>query len=116
VSDEPDPERLLSEALRAQAVRAPQPAPRQPSPGDGDPVLKLLSGSDSHHQLLSGRASDTDGGFRPVAPFERPTVTDSGYTARLRNRPTPLSAWWIVLLAVLLGLAAGAVVGLISVV
>jgi hypothetical protein len=34
----------------------------------------------------------------------------------LRNRPTPLSAWWIVLLAVLLGLAAGAVVGLISVV
>ena len=30
--------------------------------------------------------------------------------------PTQLSAWWIVLLAVLLGLAAGAVIGLISII
>jgi hypothetical protein len=95
VSKEPDPERLLAQALRAQAVRAPRadPAPT------GEPVL--LSGGDS---LLSGRS------------VERSTaVTDSRYTAQLRQRPAPLSVWWIVLLAVLLGLAAGAVVGLVSV-
>jgi hypothetical protein len=42
-------------------------------------------------------------------------VTSS--TARLPVAPAAqLSAWWIVLLAVLLGLAAGAVIGLISIV
>jgi hypothetical protein len=94
VSKEPDPERLLAQALRAQAVRAPR---TEPVPA-GEPVL--LSGGDS---LLSGRS------------VERPTaVTDSQYTAQLA-RSAPLSVWWIVLLAVLLGLAAGAVVGLVSV-
>jgi hypothetical protein len=95
VSKEPDPERLLAQALRAQAVRAPR---TDPVPA-GEPVL--LSGGDS---LLSGRS------------IEQPTaVTDSQYTAQLRSRPAPLSVWWIVLLAILLGLAAGAVVGLVSV-
>lgn len=82
-------------------------------PGQGpDPLLKLISGTDHQHDLLSGRASDTVG----IAPtgglaFAAP------HTARL---PTPvqtqISAWWIVLLAVLLGLAAGAVVGLLSII
>ncbi|HEX5401134.1 MAG TPA: hypothetical protein VFX16_02390 [Pseudonocardiaceae bacterium] len=101
MSDQPDPERLLSEALRAQAVRAPRADP------DSDPVLKLLSGTDQHG-LLSGRASDTVG-VPPV--LERPTAQQ--YTPM--PAVAPLSAWWIVLLAVLLGLAAGAVVGLVSV-
>jgi hypothetical protein len=100
VSDQPDPEKLLAEALRAQAVRAPRAEP----PPDSDPVLKLLSGTDAQHGLLSGRASDTVG----VPPVPH-------YTAQLPRSPAPLSAWWIVLLAVLLGLAAGAVVGLVSV-
>jgi hypothetical protein len=109
VSDQPDPERLLAEALRAQAVRAPRadPATIQPSPPDSDPVLRLLSGTDAEHDLLSGRASDTVG--VPPVPTAQP------YPTVLDRRPTPLSAWWVVLLAVLLGLAAGAVVGLVSV-
>jgi hypothetical protein len=94
-------ERLLAEALRAQAVRAPLPDPaRRPD----EPALPLYSGQDA---LLSGRASDT---------MHLPPVG-----APLAGRVPPpapsgqLAAGWIVLLAVLLGLAAGAVVGLVSI-
>lgn len=118
MNEQPDPERLLAEALRAQAVRAPMPAPG--AAPDSDPLLKLMSGTDEHHDLLSGRASDTDQTdsnetLARTTGVDRPTaVTDSRYTAR--PVPAPLSVWWIVVLAVLLGLAAGAVVGLVSVV
>ncbi|HEX4701118.1 MAG TPA: hypothetical protein VH352_03230 [Pseudonocardiaceae bacterium] len=111
--EQPDPERLLAEALRAQAVRAPLEAASQP-----DPLLKLLSGTDAQHDLLSGRASDTIG-IPPAGPaMNQPTSLPTGppRTARLPAAAAPMSAWWIVLLAVLLGLAAGAVVGLISIV
>ncbi|HEX4722879.1 MAG TPA: hypothetical protein VH333_10220 [Pseudonocardiaceae bacterium] len=109
MSERPDPERLLAEALRAQAVRAPLV-----DTGHGsDPLLRLISGADQSHDLLSGRAPDTvgvpaPGGLAFGAPHN---------TARLPvTVPTQLSAWWIVLLAVLLGLAAGAVIGLLSII
>jgi hypothetical protein len=106
MSEQPDPERLLAEALRAQAVRAPLVEPDTGS----DPLLKLLSGNDGQYDLLSGRASDTIG-IRPTGrPYQPPDTT------RLAATPVQMSAWWIVLLAVLLGLAAGAVVGLLSIV
>jgi hypothetical protein len=105
VTEQPDPERLLAEALRAQAVRAPVESTGPVTP---DPLVKLLSGADERYELLSGRASETIG--FATGPVAAPT------TARLRVAPRQLSAWWIVLLAVLLGLAAGAVVGLISIV
>lgn len=106
MTDQPDPERLLAEALRAQAVRA----PRADTGSGPDPLLKLFSGT-GEHDLLSGRASDTMN-VPPAGP-----VVGSSSTARLPTTvPTQLSAWWIVLLAVLLGLAAGAVVGLISII
>jgi hypothetical protein len=121
VSDEPDPERLLAEALRAQAVRAPMAEPVTPpvppvvappaAEPDGNPVLKLLSGTDEHG-LLSGSAPDTLD--LPVGPVHR-NAPPPRSPARRPDRPAPLSVWWIVLLAVLLGLAAGAVVGLVSV-
>jgi hypothetical protein len=101
VTDQPDPERLLAEALRAQAVRAPVPSTGPVTP---EPPLKLLSGTD---QLLSGRVSETIS-FQP-----RPAAPE---TTQLAARPRQISAWWIVLLAILLGLAAGAVVGLISII
>ena len=105
MSEQPDPERLLAEALRAQAVRA----PRADSGSEPDPLLKLFSGTEAN-DLLSGRAPDTMD-IRPTGAVAAPS------TARLPvTRPTQLSAWWIVLLAVLLGLAAGAVVGLISII
>ncbi|HEY0808077.1 MAG TPA: hypothetical protein VGD84_23625 [Pseudonocardiaceae bacterium] len=106
MNEQPDPERLLAEALRAQAVRAPL---ENGDPGS-DPLLKLFSGTDHEHDLLSGRAPDTVGIPPAGLAFGAPT------TARLPVTPTQISAWWIVLLAVLLGLAAGAVVGLISIV
>lgn len=108
MSERPDPERLLAEALRAQAVRAPLADSGQGS----DPLLKLISGADHHHELLSGRASDTVG-----VPPAGALVFGAPNTARLPvTVPTQLSAWWIVLLAVLLGLAAGAVIGLLSII
>ncbi len=79
-----DPERLLAEALRAQAARAPRAEPPEPA---------LFSGSD----LISG----TDLHRRPVEPTER-----------LAPEPTP--ALWVVAVALLLGLATGAVVGLLT--
>jgi hypothetical protein len=126
VSEQPDPERLLAEALRAQAVRAPlvdpasQPGLRSgPGTGHGgaasdrspfgppNPLVPLLSGTDSHHDLISGRTSDTLG-LPVVGP--RPQAGRGNVTLVRRQ----LSGWWIVVLAVLLGAAAGAVVGLIS--
>jgi hypothetical protein len=97
VSSDGDPERLLAEALRAQAVQAPLPDPAT----DGEP--RLLSGTDAHPELLSGRA-DTVG---------VPTYALEPATVHVTRRA--LSVWWIVVLAILLGLAAGAVVGLVSV-
>ncbi|HEX3650366.1 MAG TPA: hypothetical protein VHV49_18225 [Pseudonocardiaceae bacterium] len=105
MSDGPDgnaeQERLLAEALRAQAVRGPMADPaRRP---DDDQVLRLFSGQDA---LFSGRVSDTVG---------LPPVVADPRTEHVTRPPAQLSAGWIVLLAVLLGLAAGAVVGLVSI-
>lgn len=94
-----DPERLLAEALRAQATRAPLPAEETT---DTTPVLGgygLLSGSDVR-----------------LAPREEPTVRRlPDETARLEE-PPQVHAGLIMLLALLLGLAAGAVVGLLTLV
>ena len=106
MTDEAEQERLLAEALRAQAVRAPVPDPARPEP-------RLLSGQD----VISGREPDAQAprtvGLRPgLAPGLAPGTTR---IPRTTGQAPPLSVWWIVLLAVLLGLAAGAVVGLVSI-
>jgi hypothetical protein len=88
VTDE-DPERLLSEALRAQAIRA---------PADTAPVgYGLLSGSDVKVPL----------------PKAQPAAEA---TTRIEEPPRQVPATLILLLALLLGLAAGAVVGLLTLV
>lgn len=87
---EADPERLLAEALRAQATRAPAPEP-QPGTVGG---YGLLSGSDY-----------ADPAPGPPEPVEA--------TARLAVAESP-RAWWVLLVAALLGVAAGAVVGLLT--
>ena len=82
-----DPERLLAEALRAQAIRA---------PADTSPVgYGLLSGSDVKVPL----------------PKAKPAAVET--TTRLEP-PRQVSAGLVLLLALLLGLAAGAVVGLLT--
>ena len=83
-----DPERLLSEALRAQAIRAPAPDTSSPV-GYG-----LLSGSEFN-------------GLTPSAPA-------SEETTRIAEPPRQLPAVLILLLSLVLGLAAGAVVGLLT--
>jgi hypothetical protein len=86
VAKDKDPEQLLSEALRAQAVNAGPPA----SPGFG-----LLSGSDL------GMASRVETMAEEPVEMVWP-----------RRR---FSGWVILLLAIVLGLAAGAVTGLVTV-
>jgi hypothetical protein len=78
-----DPEKLIAEALRAQATRA---------PADTSPVgYGLLSGSD-------------------LPPSLRPPEK----TERVVQEPRQVPATLILLLSLLLGLAAGAVVGLLT--
>jgi hypothetical protein len=86
VAKEKDPEQLLAEALRAQAVNAGPPA----SPGFG-----LLSGSDL------GMASRVE------------TLAEDPVEVVWQRRR--LGGGVILLLALVLGLAAGAVVGLVTV-
>jgi hypothetical protein len=78
-----DPERLLAEALRAQAARTP----------------------------LS--ESPTVGGFGLLSGSDLPLVAQTEPTARFEPRPR---TWlrWVVLIALLLGLAAGSLVGLLT--
>ena len=99
-----DPERVIAEALRAQAARTPLPSAESTqvnaAPGFGlaGSGYGLLSGSDLALSL-------------PTSRIESPTVASA--TRRIEpERRVSLGA--ILLLAVVLGLAAGAVVGLVT--
>ena len=98
-----DPERLVAEALRAHAARTPLPG-TAPAPDEGTgPVL-------GGYGLLSGSGVT----MPPRRP--EPTVRDTTTGVETsRIEPAPGIAFgWIFLLALLLGLAAGAVVGLVT--
>jgi hypothetical protein len=113
-AEEPDPERLLADALRAQAVRTPMPVTPHPEP-QPEHALPLLSGAEPGYGLLSGQESATTRG--PATPYqERGTqyTRDPG-TTRLRPQRRPLAAAWVLLLALVLGLAVGVAVGVLSV-
>lgn len=85
-----DPEKLLSEALRAQATRA---------PADTSPVgYGLFSGSDLPAALRKSAESATEA--TPAHQFVQ--------------QPRQIPATLILLLALLLGLASGAVIGLLT--
>lgn len=114
------PEQLLSEALRAKAVQAPsqsaadaaaqdEPAKvADPEPADASGgAPELLVGTEPEFELLSGRdyALSPQPVHQAAAP-EPPTATRSG--------PRPLSTRWILLLAILLGAAAGAIAALLT--
>ncbi|TNC26076.1 hypothetical protein [Amycolatopsis alkalitolerans] len=99
MSELQDPERLLAEALRAQARNAPPGTTPEPSPS-----------LPAQYGLLSGTG---DGALaRERAALEPPAVRHREVQAKLPSGPLP--AYWILLLAVLLGLATGAVIGLIT--
>jgi hypothetical protein len=122
MSEPKDPEQLLADALRAQAVFAPQAAPR-PEPGtDAVPTAGLetpsgyglLSGADASSLERERAALDRAEASSPTAPVVPPDPE----TVRVAPVPgsAPLPAYWVLLLAVLLGLAAGSVVGLLTLV
>ncbi|ADJ50810.1 hypothetical protein AMES_8984 [Amycolatopsis mediterranei S699] len=149
MSEPKDPEQLLADALRAQAVFAPQVSPPPPKASDTSssspaaPASSTSSGSSaalpagargaepatdavptsainelpSAYGLLSGASADSLERERAALEAEAPTT----FTPR-PPEPEPartsaqLPAYWILLLAVLLGLAAGSVVGLLTLV
>lgn len=95
-----DPERLVAEALRAHAARTPLPEPEH---------VDLTSPVLGSYGLLSG-----SGVTLPAA--DPPTVRGlpvAGRTTRLEPE-SRIAVGWVILLALLLGLAAGAVVGLLT--
>ncbi|HJQ44906.1 MAG TPA: hypothetical protein VJ870_01100 [Amycolatopsis sp.] len=93
-----DPERLLAEALRAQARTAPPGS--TPTNTQLPPQYGLLSGAD-------GSALE-----RERAALEPPTAREPKPDTGRQVGPLPV--YWILLLAVLLGLATGALIGLIT--
>jgi hypothetical protein len=100
-----DPERLIAEALRAQAARTPLPE-GEATQTNAAPGLGLAG---SGYGLLSGT------GLVPPAPIPAETERVGGGQATRRLEPdrgVPLPA--ILLLAAVLGLAAGAVAGLLT--
>ncbi|KFU79785.1 hypothetical protein SAMN04489729_5223 [Amycolatopsis lurida] len=124
MSEPKDPEKLLADALRAQAVFAPSAERASESTTDkpGETDTESNSGAPGEHELplqyglLSGASADS---------LERERVAlEDAETARLAERPAPppapspssppLPAYWVLLLAVLLGLAAGSVIGLLT--
>ncbi|MFD2417822.1 hypothetical protein [Amycolatopsis pigmentata] len=88
-----DPERLLADALRAQARSSPAPEPAPEKPGYGP-----LSGSPQRERAAIAEPRTV----RTPRPDSRNPVA---------NR---IPAYWVLLLAVLLGLATGSVIGLIT--
>ncbi|KAA9161044.1 hypothetical protein FPZ12_014860 [Amycolatopsis acidicola] len=99
MSELQDPERLLAEALKAQARSAPPPDPAA-APSQLPPQYGLLSGAD-------GGALE-----RERAALGPPTTRQP--TTKAKTTPGGLPAYWVLALAVLLGLATGAVIGLIT--
>jgi hypothetical protein len=126
VTEGPDPERLLAEALRAQAASTPVP-PASPLPvdepsqagvepgtdgaGSDARLVELLSGAG--HGLLSGRDPGTVN--VPYVGVSTDRTGPVGTTKLAPNRPQ-LAWWWMLLLAIALGLACGAIAGILTLV
>lgn len=115
MSEPKDPERLLADALRAQAVFAPQ------APGpvtDAVPTTPIDAPAElpSAYGLLSGASADSLERERAALDLAEAEATVVPATVRQPAQAAPLPVYWILLLAVLLGLAAGSVVGLLTLV
>ena len=119
MSEPKDPEQLLADALRAQAVFAPQVSPppsRPPEPGTDAVPTSAINELPSAYGLLSGASADSL--ERERAALDAASEAPTAYAPRPEppRQGTQLPAYWILLLAVLLGLAAGSVVGLLTLV
>jgi hypothetical protein len=120
-----DPERLLADALRARAVFAPQPhraadtsprvtcqlgTPHDNAPASLPPQYGLISGAGADSLERERAALDSALVTSPDPPTVRQPPMPRQATAS-----APLPVYWVLLLAVLFGLAAGSVVGLLTI-
>ncbi|OZM71422.1 hypothetical protein CFN78_19900 [Amycolatopsis antarctica] len=114
MSEPEDPEHLLAQALRAQATRAPHRDPGQPAEGTrtGGEATVEPPGAYSYGLLSGDDASSLEAENAALGPAEPDTVRHPAP----RAAAGPVAMRWVLLLAVLLGLAAGAVVGVITLV
>lgn len=102
-----DAERVIAEALRAQAARTPLPS-AESTQVNAAPGLGLAG---SGYGLLSGSDLALSLPTTPAAPVE--AATTAAETRRL-ERERRVSVGAIVLIAIVLGLASGAVIGLVT--
>ena len=119
MSEPKDPEQLLADALRAQAVFAPSASPRETEPATDAVPTSAINELPSAYGLLSGASADSLERERAAldAASEAPTAYSPAPPPPPPARQSAqLPAYWILLLAVLLGLAAGSVVGLLTLV
>lgn len=126
MSEPKDPERLLADALRAQAVFAPQPERTPDVPAEataGVPTSELDKPEESETESLPpqyGLISGAGAGSleRERAALEPVSTPEPATLRQAAPEPAPISvplpAYWILVLAILLGLAAGSVVGLLT--
>ncbi|MFD8493919.1 hypothetical protein [Amycolatopsis sp. NPDC059657] len=105
MSEGKDPERLLADALRAQAVFAPSTTPVESTAGSMPPL---------QYGLLSGTGADSLERERAALDSSTEEVTPPTVRQPVVPTQSPLPVVWILVLAVLLGLAAGSVVGLLT--
>ncbi|WP_290050995.1 hypothetical protein [Amycolatopsis solani] len=116
MSEPKDPEQLLADALRAQAVFAPSASPaRDKEPATDAVPTSAINELPSAYGLLSGASADSL--ERERAALDAASEAPTAYSPPpLPRTSAQLPAYWILLLAVLLGLAAGSVVGLLTLV
>jgi hypothetical protein len=111
-----DPERLLAEALRARATNAPAAAPSAPQHEPPTPPVVETPGG---YGLLSGAGEGSLERERAaLEELERhsaasPEPAEDDFVTGERAGQ-PLSARWVLLLALSLGLATGSVIGLLT--
>lgn len=127
MSEAQDPERLLADALRAQARSAPPAGPSgttPPSPHPQKPVVSadatpnLDLGASPQTRLPTPEMLSRYGLLSGAAPGslerERAALETPGAISAAPSKRASLSAYSILLLAVLLGLVTGAVVGIVT--
>ncbi|SFA76512.1 hypothetical protein SAMN05216266_101296 [Amycolatopsis marina] len=129
-SADSDPERLLAEALRAQARSAPPPPSAKEAETTRTEQQPVTTGGPADeglphgYGLLSGTgASSLERERAALDDLPAPAPADEAITveqhlpgdkAKDGAAAVPLATHWILVLAVVLGLAAGSVVGLLT--
>jgi hypothetical protein len=114
MSEPKDPERLLADALRAQAVFAPQPERTAGTNELAKPAESGTAGLPPQYGLLSGAGADSLARERAALDSVSPEPSTIREPIATKEGGAPLPVYWLLLLAILLGLAAGSVVGLLT--